>query len=219
MSDETIPRFPLEWPMGWKRTPYGQRKRAMFGKVRQERSTTNPNYTWQRREALSVGDGLERLTGELRRLGARNYIISSNLRLRNDGLPMASQAKQLEDPGVAVYFKLQGKPLVLACDRWSSAADNMAAIAGHIEAVRASDRYGVGTVEQAFAGYKALPADTAANWRAVFGFPKEARPTLDQLDTAYKRAAREKHPDAGGSDIEMAHVNRARDYALAELQP
>lgn len=52
-----IPRYPLTWPTGWKRTPYGQRKRAM-------------------------------------------------------------------------------------CDKWTSAADNMAAIAGHINAIRAVDRYG-----------------------------------------------------------------------------
>jgi hypothetical protein len=215
---EQVERYPLAWPLGWKRTAPGLRKRAMFGKVRTERSTTNPNYTWQRREALTVGDGLERLTGELRRLGAQRVVISSNLRLRNDGLPMASQAKQLEDPGVAVYFTLRGKPTVLACDRWSSAADNLAAIAGHIEAVRASDRYGVGTLEQAFAGYKALPADSAADWKvALFGANVPPRITADDVDSAYKQLAREYHPDLGGSDDKMAWLNRARDYALQEL--
>ena len=39
------------------------------------------------------------------------------------------------------------------------------------------------------------------------------------LDTAYKAAAKLKHPDVGGTEIEMSHVNRARDYALMELQP
>lgn len=80
-------------------------------------------------------------------------------------------------------------------------------------------RYGVGTIEQALAGYKALPVDTAANWRAVFGFAADSTPTLDQVDSAFKAAAREHHPDRGGSDLEMAHLNRARDYALLELQP
>jgi hypothetical protein len=114
---------------------------------------------------------------------------------------------------------LNQQPRVLACDKWNSAADNMAAIAAHIEAIRAQERYGVGTLDQAFAGYAALPPDTAANWRAVFGFAADSTPTLDQVDAAYKATARQKHPDVGGTDIEMAHVNRARDYALMELQP
>jgi hypothetical protein len=31
--------------------------------------------------------------------------------------------------------------------------------------------------------------------------------------------AQSRHPDLGGTDIEMAHLNRARDYALMELTP
>ena len=31
--------------------------------------------------------------------------------------------------------------------------------------------------------------------------------------------AKVKHPDVGGTEIEMAHLNRARDYALQELNP
>lgn len=102
-------------------------------------------------------------------------------------------------------------PRILAC--------NIAAIAAHIEALRAIERYGVGTIEQALAGYRSLPADTAANWRAVFGFGVDSTPTLDQLDAAYKKFAKQKHPDVGGTEVEMAHLNRARDYALMELQP
>jgi hypothetical protein len=56
-----------------------------------------------------------------------------------------------------VYFKLHGKDRVLACDKWDRVADNIAAIAAHIDAIRRQDRYGVGTIDQAFAGYSALP--------------------------------------------------------------
>jgi hypothetical protein len=213
MTEESVKRYPLEWPSGWKRTTF--RKAAPFFKqVRQYTDTGS----YARKESLSVGDATKRLTGELKRLGAQRVVISSNLRLRDDGLPYATQAKQLGDPGVAVYFTLSKQPRVLACDRWSSVADNMAAIAGHIEAIRAVDRYGVGTLEQAFAGYKALPADTAADWRAVFGFPKESRPSIDDVTTRYHAAAKQRHPDVGGTEIEMAHLNRARDYALQELE-
>ena len=53
----------------------------------------------------------------------------------------------------------------------------------------------------------------------MFGFSAESRPSVDQVDTAYKALAKQKHPDVGGTEIEMSHLNRARDYALMELQP
>lgn len=212
---DDVTRYPLDWPLGWKRTPSHQRRPALFR--RHVQASAGNGSPYRRLERLSVGDGLDRLLGELRRLGASRVIVSSNLRVRSDGLPYAQQAKRLDDPGVAVYFQLKRQSLALACDKWTSAAENMAAIAGHIEAIRAQDRYGVGSLEQAFAGYKALPADTAADWRKVFGFPADSRPTLDQVDSAFKAAARQRHPDLGGTDIEMAHVNRARDYARQEL--
>lgn len=205
MSDQQ--RYPLSWPNGWKRTPWNQRRAAMFSKRSQ-----SADSGWRRKERLDVGDGLDRLLGELRRLGASGVIISSNLRLRNDGLPYAQQARTLEDPGVAVYFKLGGKPRVLACDRWNSAADNMAAIAGHIEAIRACDRYGVGSMDQAFAGYTALPPDAASDWAIVLGVSPSA--TRDQINEAYRELARKAHPDAGGSHYEMSRLNVARAAAL-----
>lgn len=212
-------RYPLDWPTGWTRTTWDRRGKASFG----VRRTVVRGEGESRRESvvfasLTVSDGLKRLEGELRRLGASRVTISSNLQYTQDGRPFAKQSKILIDPGIAVYFELKGRAHVLACDRWQSAADNMAAIAGHIEAIRACDRYGVGSIEQAMAGYKALPADTAADWRSVFGFPPESDPSYADVDAAFKRCAREKHPDAiGGSDVEMAHLNRARAYALQEV--
>ncbi len=213
VSQDDAQRYPLEWPLGWARTPYGRRQHARFG--RRDRNTAGHRAL----KGLSVGDGLERLTGELRRLGAARVVISSNLRTRLDGLPYAQQAKSLDDPGVAVYFQLKRQSLVLACDRWRSVADNLAALAGHIEAIRAVDRYGVGTMEQAFSAYKALPADSAADWRTVlFGTDVPAPVTVDDVKDAYRERARLLHPDVGGSDGAMAHLNRARDYALAEME-
>lgn len=206
----TAERFPLSWPTGWARTPATRRRAAAFSK---RRAAVGSSYTYK--ERLDVGDGLERLTGELRRLGAQQVVISSNLAIRNDGLPYANQRKMLEDPGVAVYFKLKGQPRVLACDKWTSVADNMAAIAGHIEAIRAVDRYGVGTLEQAFAGYAALPAQ-ASPWWTVLEF--EQRPTsVDAVERRYNDLAKLHHPDRGGSTETMAKINAARDAARIDL--
>jgi hypothetical protein len=217
--NEQQQRFPLSWPNGWKRTPYHQRRPAMFHRMRTVYAGQRPDgtrATYKQKERLSVGDSTERLTGELHRLGATNVIISSNMRVRQDGLPYASQAKQLDDPGIAVYFKLRGQPRVLACDRWNSVADNMAAIAGHIEAIRACDRYGVGTLEQAFTGYAALPENTAVNWRAVFGFADQPV-TWAEVEDAFRQAARQAHPDAGGTHEQMARLSEAKEFARKEL--
>lgn len=210
-SHENATRFPLAWPTGWKRTPSHARRQAAFSKRVQ-----TAGRAWARKERLGVGDGLDRLTDELRRLGASNVVISSNLRVRGDGLPYAQQAKQLDDPGVAVYFRLKGAPRALACDKWHSAAENMAAIAGHIAAIRAQERYGVGTLEQAFAGYAALPPNAAIDWRAVLDFGP-GQVTVDDVQAKYRLLARKAHPDAGGSEVEMSRLNVARDAALEAL--
>lgn len=199
-APEAVSRFPLEWPAGWVRTPKHRRALAKFKSGGQ----------W-----ITVFKATERLQDELERLGATGATLSTNISLRLDGRPRSDEKPA--DPGVAIYFRFKGKATVFACDKYTEVGDNIAAIAAHIDALRRIERYGVGTIEQALAGYKALPADTAADWRAVFGFAKDSRPTKDQIDSAYKGLARQKHPDAGGTDIEMAHLNRARDYALAEL--
>lgn len=167
------------------------------------------------KEYLDVGDGLARLAGELKRLAAQGVIISSNLQIRQDGLPYANQSKMLADPGVAVYFKLKNAPRVLACDKWASVAENMAAIAGHIEAIRAVDRYGVGTLEQAFAGYQALPAQ-ASPWWTVLEF--DQRPTsFTIVEQRFTTLAKQHHPDRGGNPVTMAKINAARDAARIDL--
>lgn len=202
--------FPLSWPASWKRTPSHQRAHARF---HQHTKGSDPAYSYRRRDPLTVGTAVERLVGELRRLGASHPVISSNLRVRGDGLPYAQQARQLDDPGVAVYFLLAKKPRVLACDRWYSVAENIAAVAGHIEAVRRQERYGVGTIEQAFAGYVSLPP-TALDWAIVLGIQPSA--SRDEINAAHRKLMQTHHPDVGGRHEDMAKINEARDRALAE---
>ena len=87
-------------------------------------------------------------------------MISTNLKLRLDGLPRSDQATPA-DPGVAVYFELDGKTIVLACDKWNRVADNIYAIAKHVDALRGQDRWGVGTVE---AGLPRLHGAALRRW-------------------------------------------------------
>lgn len=199
---EAVSRYPLQWPAGWLRAK--GRERAAF--------STKQSADGR----LSIFQATARLEQQLDLLRARNPILSTNVQLRLDGRPRSDM--EPSDPGAAVYFGFRGKATVFACDRWTRVADNIAAIAAHIDAIRRVERYGIGSLEQALAGYKALPADSAADWRRVFSLPA-GHVTADQLDEAYKRLAREHHPDVngGGNHDRMTQINRAHDFAIAEL--
>ena len=215
MSETT--RYPLSWPTGWRRTAAHQRARATFRSTRQSTSINDDGSVVRTSavRALTVADAIRRLSGELGRLGATHEILSTNVKTRLDGLPYSNQPEPT-DPGAAVYFKLKGKPRALACDKWMRVADNIAAIAQHIDALRRIDRYGVGTMEQAFAGYAALPP-SAEDWRSVFGLNGGA--TLADVEAKFRALAIQAHPDRGGDPAVMAKLNAARDAARREFQP
>lgn len=205
MTQET--NYPLHWPMGWKRTPAHDRKRANFNK-----KGTN-DRGWTITKELSMQDSCKRLLEELKRLGTDDFILSTNLLCRLDGMPRSDQRKP-EDCGVAVYFQIGGVKRVLACDKWDRVEDNIAAIAAHIDAIRRQDRYGVGTLDQAFAGYAALPAPNR-HWSSVLDCPAMAE--FDDIKTAYNRMAKKYHPDQpDGSTERMAEINAA--YAEAKKE-
>lgn len=207
--------YPLSWPVGWPRCPSHRRTRAKFGVIRDVQSSYNPQTTWKQRGSLTVAASRDRLLDELIRLGATTVVISTNIRTRQDGLPY-SNAAEPDDPGVAVYFRLKGEPRVLACDKWDRVADNLAALAKHIEAVRGQVRWGVGSLEQAFGGYKALPEMGARKpWWQVLGLKegaslKEAERKRDELLMRF-------HPDRGGNHDQAAEVNAAFDEARREF--
>ena len=212
----TVQRYPLAWPTGWPRAR--RRERARFHSFRSVPSSSNPGHTWKRKELLSLSQALGRLEDEMGRLGVAksDWLISSDLRLRLDGFPVANQA-QPADVGVAVYFKLQGSDRVLACDTWDRMPDNIAAIAAHIECIRGIERYRVGTMEQAFSGYAALPAK-GSTWRTSLGFEPGQVVTKADIERAFRDRARSVHPDvAGGSHDAMASLPEAKMEGLKEI--
>jgi curved DNA-binding protein CbpA len=62
-------------------------------------------------------------------------------------------------------------------------------------------------VEQAFAGFTALPAPKNPN--EVLGVRSGA--SRAEIEAAYREKAKRAHPDAGGSEAAMAELNSARD--------
>lgn len=162
-----------------------------------------------------MSDVVSELYRELKLIGVGdfNVVVSTNVELRLDGTPYSNRSAP-SDPGAAVYFKLKGKPCVLACDKWNRVEDNLSAIARHIEALRGQERWGVGSVEQAFAGYTALPpagSSAGASWWNVIGCAHDA--PFEVVKDAYRTKAREAHPDNGGSHDAMVVLNAAWDQA------
>lgn len=118
-----------------------------------------------------------------------------------------------EDVGVAVYFTLGGKPHALACDRWTRVEDNCHALELHVEALRGQERWGVGSVAQAFAGYAQLPAHGPRPWREVLGVCLDTA----EVEERFARLALKAHPDRGGTAEAMSELLAARAAARAEL--
>ncbi|WP_029002800.1 J domain-containing protein [Azorhizobium doebereinerae] len=201
--------YPLSWPAGRPRRAPSQRKTGKFNKI------ANPDERWKIKRSLSVADAVKRLQGEIDRIGGCLPVISSNVELRQDGLPR-SGAKEPIDPGVCLYFQLAGRPHAMPCDTYEKVADNIAAIAAHIEATRAIERHGVASISEMFAGFTALPAPGATRpWWEVLNVSRSA--TRGEIDAAYRAKARTAHSDAGGSDAAMSELNVARDTALKEM--
>lgn len=189
--------YPLVWPAGRDRLEESERRRGPFTHHRQR---------------MTVATSLSRLADELDRLRAENIVVSSNVPLRADGLPRSSI--EPDDPGVCVYFELEGKPHAMPCDTYDRVADNLAAIAAHIDATRRIERHGVASVAQMFQGFLALPAPPSC-WE-VLGMSRSSATRRD-VEISYRSLARSAHPDSGGSDAAMAELNAAREEALRQL--
>lgn len=217
----TITAYPLAWPPGWKRTVADERTFGRFGTSKQSKVGS-----WRSMQDITVAGATQRLRVELDRMAVRgdDLVLSTNLKLRLDGLPRSDQA-QPADPGAAVYWNdpWTSAPRCMAIDRYTKVEMNIAALAATIEAMRAIERHGGAVVlERAFTGFAALPAPIVAgmkrHWRDVLGFPSDHKVSAAMVTERYRRYASSSHPDKGGSTSEMAALNQARDEALKECR-
>jgi hypothetical protein len=193
-----IESYPLYWPEGWKRTEHWRRERSKF----------------------KTGFGAARnfVFDEIRRMGGTKQILSTNVPLRNDGLPRANTPPTDGETGVAVYFTYRKKDMVFACDKYFSVADNIYAIALTIEALRGIERWGASDMlERAFRGFAALPEKASSPWRDVLGFGHDAEITGDALDSKFRQLVQLHHPDKGGDPEKFQSIIEARRVAKQEL--
>ena len=206
-APEIEPGYPLSWPTNRPRTASGERRPALF---RNEGSRMT--LTSARRRLRDQVDAMTRIGADYR---VRDQVLSTNIRFTASGSrDMNVSRRDPADPGVAFYFALDRRPHVLACDRWDTVPDNIAAIAAHIEALRGQERWGVADLRQAFAGHVALPSPDS--WWRVLGVERSA--SADEIGRAYRLLAKTSHPNAGGDRAGWDRLSAAYDAAQREKQ-
>jgi hypothetical protein len=189
-----IESCPLAWPVGYKRTKDSNRKWSKF------------NQTPEKAQKF--------LREEISRLGATGMIVSTNIPVRRDGYFYSDMAvNQIDDPGVAVYFRYNGKDLSMCADSYLTVTENLYAIAKSVEAIRAMERWGVSEfMERAFTGFKALPEEINLDCWKVLDIDRTKN--VDLIRRMYKKKAFDFHPDRGGSTEKFSQLQSALEQAL-----
>lgn len=205
-----------EWPWYARFRPIQQ----WPGENTRNRRTSNFSASWS--ATLSL------LDRELCQLGAQNVVIQVAVtegEIRNDGYPRAN-ARPVH-PGVIVSLDSAYGPLSYPCDTFTSWQDNLRAVALALEALRAVDRYGVTKRGEQYTGWKQLPSGTpmpaamtreqAAAYIAEYADPTAAIPGMEQallagrmVEASYKAAAKNLHPDRGGSTETFQRLQEAK---------
>jgi DnaJ domain len=204
-KEKGMQAFPLTWPQGWPRTPEHARESGY--------QFTQIDFQSGVRVAVSLDRAYSLLREELVQLKAGNVVVSWNYRHDQYGFPIETEFAP-KDQGVAVYFMLNGRPMVMACDRYQKAAANLRSLGLALEAMRQLARHGGGVMmERAFAGFEALPRPPSC-WD-VLGVEEGA--SRADIERAFRDRAKKVHPDAGGNDNAMAELNAARNQALKEI--
>ena len=198
-----VDAYPIQWPSGWQRTEPYNREHSRF-------KTTFSNAR-------------HGILNEIRLLGGNNPIISSNIPTRLDGLPYAN-FKSPEDPGVVIYFMLDGHEECIPCDRWRDAGDNLHAIELCIGAMRGMDRWGAkDMVKASFRGFEALPPHSDDNPDTVFakhGVDYFAGcETKQDIKERRRNLSLDLHPDKKGGDAsEFTEMMKQYDQMLKEAK-
>lgn len=186
--------YPLQWPVGWPRTPAYDRLNGSF-KVLYDQT-------------------IRELGEELERLGVSDAYLSTDQPLRVNGTP-----RRDTQPGsqyVALYFTRHGKDLCIPCDKFYTVRDNVRAIMLTLQAIRRMERYGTSQmVEAALTGFTALPASIEMGpgqsraWHEVLQVSSDADPGV--IKAAYRNLSARYHPDNAetGNETEFLAVQKA----------
>jgi hypothetical protein len=197
--------YPLQWPAGWPRTnPFDIADSKH--RFRRGRGDYNGERFW------TLDAAVRALEAEIRMIGGEEVYITTNYRPSKSMGTISEERGRPKDQGVAVYFQLKNRAMVMAQDAHRRAEENLRSLALAIEAMRALERHGGGTMrEKAFTGFAALPPPKTC-WQ-ILGIGEGA--SVEAIQTAWRLLVAKHHPDRpGGSHDAVAEVNRARDDAM-----
>ncbi len=171
--------YPLQWPPQQPRT-----KSPEMSRFKNKSISWTGNY----------------LVDELRLLGAKNVVISTNLKTKIGGGFYANN--KVEDGGIAVYFELKGEGKTMACDKWNRPEHNIWALNLSVSAIRGLERWGGSEfLDGLFTGFKALPAPGDSVMMGIKYFSDISN--KDHLQLKFKKLAKELHPDSEGGNTEQ----------------
>lgn len=197
-----------------------------------DRPVTNPRAGSGRFRA-SWDDTIALLVAEVEKLDGDLIVVQVDAdpsEIRRDGMLRART--KVDFPGVKVSFQSKHGPLTYATDAYEQTwgqdmpgwQANVRAIALSLQALRAVDRYGVTHTGEQYRGWSAIAAKAAEDTltpdeaRRVLadasGVPASALSSTEQINRAYKVAARTAHPDAGGNADVFRLIGKARDVLL-----
>jgi hypothetical protein len=201
---------PLAWPQGYKRTV--SRKSALFGAKRNDGNGFR---------SLNMADATKRLHEELARLGVRDFdvdvVIYTNLNVGVSGLPRSDQGDPA-DPGVVVFWEVNGKPRNMPIDIYSRVADNIAAVAATLKAMRDIERHGGKVIQdKAMEAFDALPAPDSC-WQILNMHLLPDHQRTKEVVVNYFKEQATKLLDHRGMPMDMNVLRNARDEALSKIR-
>lgn len=177
-------QYPLKWPQQKSRTPQQGRKIGRFSQA---------SGRYGGRKPLTLTDACGRLSQEIEawtnvgksyRINPDRVVITSDLAsIRGDGMPCAKQGNPA-DPGIAIYFSLDGEPLILAIDTFTTIEQNIAGAAFALDKLRALDRHGISMLQGDLIVRLQLPAAGQTKIAAGAATPEQWWQVLQVLPSA-----------------------------------
>lgn len=159
----------------------------------------------------SITDTERELDETFSKWGVKDYSVEYNVpRAKHRNVTLTAAER-----GVTVRWMPAsgGQEVVLSNAGQADVASNLRVLYLGIESIRLNERRGIDPTLMKSA-YLQLDAP-APEWAQVLGVAPTA--TREEIQAAYRSAAQQAHPDKGGSDAEMAALNRARDAALSAV--
>lgn len=216
------------WP-----TAETKNRQASPFSVQREHTTTRGDgstSTHKRRDrGVDWSGTMDLLERELRFLGAKNILLQMQVEardIRNDGWIKANARPS--GPGVILTFDSKYGPLSYPCDTFRDWQTNVRAVALALEALRKVDRYGVTRRGEQYTGFGQLPpaggtsrtisAEAAALVVVCLsGYEDDADEDVpkvladrESFQWHYREAAKNTHPDAGGSTEAFQNLQAAK---------